>query len=157
MLETNNSIKATAFAVLIGAGLTAAKATPFTVSGTAWKVAAPSANGAPRPEVAASVACPVVVARDSFGNVLGGIRLSQHAVPTATNTGVNLPVATFCRLFGSFQPFDAATLDMLYPEHGAYVNQVAKTAHQNLKDGFIVVEDAVATIRDAAQSGIGKH
>lgn len=99
---------------------------------------------------------PVVAARDSFGNVLGGIRLSQHAVPTATNTGVNLPVATFCRVFGSFQPFDADALDVLYPNHGMYLSQVTKTAHQNLRNGFIVVEDAIATVRDAALSTIGK-
>ena len=51
-----------------------------------------------------------VMARDNFGNALGGIRLSQHAVPTATNTGLNSGPG-FCRLFGWFQPFDAATLD----------------------------------------------
>ncbi len=99
---------------------------------------------------------PVVAARDSFGNVLGGIRLSQHAVPTATNTGVNTPVATACRTFGTFQPFDAGTLATLYPEHGTYVSQVTQTTHRNLRNGFIVVEDAIATVRDAAQSGIGR-
>lgn len=99
---------------------------------------------------------PVLVARDSFGNVLGGIRLSQHAVPTATNTGVNLPVLTFCRVYGSFRPFDAATLAALYSDHGTYVSQVTQVTHQNLKNGFIVVEDAMATVQDAAQSGVGK-
>jgi hypothetical protein len=34
---------------------------------------------------------PVVIARDSFGNALGGIRRSHLPVPTATNTGVNGP------------------------------------------------------------------
>lgn len=40
---------------------------------------------------------PEVIARDGFGNALGGIRLSQHAVPTATNTGVNGPLTNACR------------------------------------------------------------
>jgi len=97
-----------------------------------------------------------VIARDSFGNALGGIRLSQHAVPTATNTGVNSG-PPFCSLFGSYQPFDAATLAELYPNHGTYISQVTHTAHDNLKSGFIVLEDKIATVQEAAQSDIGKR
>ena len=103
-----------------------------------------------------SLGPPVVIARDSFGNALGGIRLSQHAVPTATNTGVNSGPG-LCRTFGSFQPFDAATLDALYPNHGTYVSQVTQTTHENLSDGFIVPEDAMATVQEAAHSDIGKQ
>ena len=102
-----------------------------------------------------SLGPPVVIARDSSGNALGGIRLSQHAVPTATNTGVNSGPG-FCTLFGSFQLFDAATLDELYPNHGTYVSQVTHTAHDTLKNGFIVLEDAQATVQEAAQSDFGK-
>jgi alpha/beta hydrolase family protein len=96
-----------------------------------------------------------VVARDGFGNALGGIRLSQHAVPTATNTGLNSGPG-FCRLFGSYQPFDAVTLDSLYPNHGNYVMQVTHATTENRKAGFIVQEDAITTIRDGAQSAIGR-
>jgi hypothetical protein len=95
-----------------------------------------------------------VVARDSTGNALGGIRLAEHAVPTATNTGVNGPATTFCRTFGSHEPFDLATLGALYPNHGTYVGRVARVAHGNVRDGFIVVEDAAATVTAAARSGI---
>jgi hypothetical protein len=102
-----------------------------------------------------SLGPPVVIARDSFGNALGGIRLSQLAVPTATNKGVNSP-PPFCSLFGTFQPFDAGTLDALYPNHGTYVSQVTHTTRDNLKNGFIVPEDATATVQEAAQSVIGK-
>ena len=97
-----------------------------------------------------------VVARDSVGNALGGIRLSQHAVPTATNTGLNSGPG-FCRLFGTYQSLDAVTLDALYPNHGTYVRQVTHATTGNLKVGFIVVEDAITTIREGAQSDIGKH
>ena len=38
------------------------------------------------------------IARDSSGNALGGIRLSQHEVPTAANTGVNSG-SGFCSLY----------------------------------------------------------
>ena len=108
-------------------------------------------------EVASQTAQISVLARDTFGNVLGGIRLSQHAVPTATNTGLNTPLASVCRHMGSYMPFDQPTLDALYPEHGTYVSKVAQTTIENLRNGFIVVEDAIATIRDAAHSGIGKQ
>jgi hypothetical protein len=99
---------------------------------------------------------PVVVARDSFGNALGGIRLSQHALPTATNTGVNSGPG-FCRLFGTFQPFDEARLAALYPDHATYLSQVIDATVDSLKSGFIVPEDAAATIHEAWLSDIGKR
>ena len=98
-----------------------------------------------------------VLARDSFGNALGGIRLSQHVVATATNTAVNAPYTTACVRYGTYLPFDEATLDALYPNHGAYVDQVARVTADNRMAGYIVVEDAAATIRDAAGSNIGKR
>jgi hypothetical protein len=103
-----------------------------------------------------TVGPPNIIARDGFGNALGGIRLSQLTVPTATNTGVNSG-PSFCSLLGSFQPFGAATLAELYRNHGAYVSQVTHAAHDNLRDGFIVLEDEIATVQEAAQSDIGKQ
>jgi len=96
-----------------------------------------------------------LLARDSFGNALGGIRLSQHDVPTATNTGLNTPATTFCRYLGSSVPFDQATLDALYPNHGTYVRQVTHVTQGNVGAGFIVREDATVTIEAAAKSDIG--
>jgi hypothetical protein len=102
-----------------------------------------------------SVGPPAVMARDSAGNALGGIRLSQHAVPTAVNTGVNSGPA-FCRLFGSHEPFDAATLARLYPSHAGYVAQVREITQKNLEAGFILKPDADATIAEAEASTIGR-
>jgi hypothetical protein len=110
---------------------------------------------APRIEVV-SLGPPVVLARDFFGNALGGIRVSQFAVPTATNDGLNSGPG-FCRLFGSFQPFTAATLDALYPNHGHYVSQAVQAAHEAMKNGYVVVEDTISTIQEAVQSSIGKR
>ena len=92
---------------------------------------------------------PVVIARDDHGNALGGIRLSQHAVPTATNTGVNTGPGV-CNTFGSFQPFPDTTLGQLYPDHQTYVIRVVQATLDNLRAGFIVPEDAAATISEAA-------
>lgn len=95
-------------------------------------------------------------ARDERGNILGGIRLAEHAVPTAKNTGMNSGSNNFCFLYGSHEPFDAATLKALYPSHGAYVDAVRAVAEQNVRDGYILPEAAAATIRAAEMSSIGR-
>ena len=95
------------------------------------------------------------IVRDDAGNALGGIRLSQHAVPTATNTGVNTG-GMFCGLLGSSEPFDAARLARLYPTQAAYADKVKDVTEKNLKAGYIVKADAEATIAEARSSKIGK-
>jgi hypothetical protein len=97
---------------------------------------------------------PAVAARDKHGNALGGIRLAEHAVPTAVNTGLNSG-AGFCRLYGSHEPLDAATIASLYPSHAAYVDAVRDVTLRNLKAGFILKEDADQTIADAERSTVG--
>jgi hypothetical protein len=97
-----------------------------------------------------------VIARDEFGNALGGIRLSQHAVATATNTGLNTG-GMFCGLLGSHEPFDAARLTSLYPTHDGYVAKVKEVTAKNLKWGYLVKADADATIEDAKRADIGKR
>ncbi len=96
---------------------------------------------------------PTTKARDSYGNVLGGIRLSQHEVATGVNTGDNAG-SGFCRLFGSHVSFDDITLDALYRNHGDYVSAVNHVTNDNLKAGFILTEDAQETRVEAAQSDI---
>jgi hypothetical protein len=109
---------------------------------------------APRIQVPA-LGPPVVIARDRFGNALGGIRVSQFAVPTAVNTGFNSGSGR-CFLLGSFQPFNAATLDALYPNHGTYVSQATQAAHEAMKNGFVGLEDTLATVQEAVHSAFGK-
>ena len=98
---------------------------------------------------------PSVAKRDERGNALGGIRLAEIAVPTATNTGFNSG-AGFCRLFGSHEPFAPATLQALYPTHGEYVAAVRKVTEENVRAGYILEAEAAATIEAAAQSTIGR-
>ena len=114
---------------------------------------------APDIEVTA-IGTPSAITRDADGNALGGIRLSQHAVPTATNTGQNTavigsPYAVYCRTYGSFVPFTPERLAQLYANHGVYVNEVARVTNENLASGYIVWEDAEATKTQAAESGVG--
>ena len=97
------------------------------------------------------------IMRDADGNALGGIRLSQHAVPTATNTGVNGPVTKpWCLVMGSYVPFTTQRLNELYPTHQDYVSEVIDSTHAAQRAGYIVGHDAAETIKAAAQSDIGR-
>lgn len=117
-----------------------------------WMVDGTPPPTAPRIELTST--SPATPVRDSFGNVLGGIRLSEHAVPIAVNDGVNSG-AGFCILYGSHIDFDVATLSALYPKHATYVSAVRAATKQTVKDGFILAEDAAGTIDQADRSFIG--
>ena len=96
-------------------------------------------------------------ARDEYGNILGGIRLAEHVVATATNTGFNSGVVNrFCGLYGSHEPFDRETLNLLYPIHNVYLDAIKAAVNQNLEDGYILPYAAERTIREAEASTIGK-
>jgi hypothetical protein len=99
------------------------------------------------------------VVHDQYGNAHGGIELSQHAVPTATNTGQNEGGATGgernCNLMGSYTAWDGPRLAMLYPTHATYVAKVREVTEKNLKAGYIVKADADATIAEAQRSSVG--
>jgi hypothetical protein len=99
------------------------------------------------------------VVHDLMGNAHGGIELSQHAVPTATNTGQNEGGAgggeRNCNLMGSYIAWDEARIAKLYPTHASYVAKVREVTEKNLKAGYIVKEDADATIAEAEHSTIG--
>ena len=97
-------------------------------------------------------------ARDENGNILGGIRLAEHAIATAKTTGMNSGVTNrFCFLYGSHEPFNAEVLDNLYPSHEAYVEAVTEVVRKNLEDGYILPYAAERTIREAEASSIGRR
>jgi hypothetical protein len=102
------------------------------------------------------------VARDQFGNGMGGIRLPQLEVPTATLTGTGNaaadtnPVSRFCVLFGTTTPFSAATLAQLYPTHAAYVRAFTEATERLARQGFLLPadeQDALFTARQAPVPG----
>ena len=95
------------------------------------------------------------IVRDSFGNALGGIRLSEHAVATATNSGENTG-GGFCFLTGWHEGFDKARLSALYSTHAAYVSAVKATTEANIKAGYVVKADGQRTIAEAERSEVGK-
>ena len=94
-------------------------------------------------------------ARDEHGNILGGIRLAEHDVPTATNTGFNNGVVNrFCTLYGSHEPFDQETLNFLYPDHNTYLDAIKAVVEKNLEDGYILPYAAERTIREAEATAL---
>jgi hypothetical protein len=95
------------------------------------------------------------IVRDSFFNALGGIRLAEHDVATAVNTGENTG-SGFCFLTGWHEAFDRTRLAALYSSHAAYVSAVKASTERNLKAGYIVKADADKTIAAAERSDIGK-
>lgn len=100
------------------------------------------------------------VVHNELGNAHGGIELSQNAVPTATNTGQNeggiRGGERNCNLMGSYLVWDEARLATMYPTHAAYVAKVKEVTEKNLDAGYIVKEDADATIAEAERSSIGR-
>jgi hypothetical protein len=118
-----------------------------------WMVEGTPPPTSPRIELA-SVGNPSVAQRDSFGNALGGIRLSEHEVAIAVNDGVNSGPG-FCILYGSHIPFDVATLATLYSRHGDYVSEVKDVTKANVEAGFILSTDSSGTIEQADRSIIG--
>jgi hypothetical protein len=101
---------------------------------------------------------------DEFGNGVAGVRLPSMDVPTATYTSGNVadpslpPFLRFignlaCRLSGSVTPFDELTLNMLYPNHGKYVNQISHAVKSLKSQGLLLQSDAVK-IKALAQEGI---
>jgi hypothetical protein len=100
------------------------------------------------------------VARDSFGNGIGGIRLPQLEAPAATLTGTgnapadSNPVSGFCVLFGTTTPFDAATLSQLYPTHATYVRQFTRATESLVRQGFLLPADAEDALFTAQQAPV---
>jgi hypothetical protein len=88
------------------------------------------------------------IVRDAHLNALGGVRTPQVDVPIATLTGEG------SGLNGSTTPFDTATLEALYPTHGAYVSKFVQDTRRTLDGGFITPEGAQQMRTNAAQSNI---
>ena len=88
-------------------------------------------------------------ARDAFGNILGGIRLAMHEVPTAKNTGMNNGNSPFCYLYGSHEPFSKEILKNLYSTSESYMRAVREIVEKNIDEGFILSADGRKTVDEA--------
>ncbi len=95
----------------------------------------------------------VIPARDLYGNALGGIRLSQQAVPTGTNSGINAGNGA-CARWGYTLPFVDTTLNDIYTTHTTYVNLVTTATNSALNSKYITAEDSAQNIADATAAVI---
>ena len=138
-----------------------------TESGSNWMSYAPVYNAAlrhlhhwikdgveppsmPRVEVNPGVPRPDVV-RDQHGNAVGGIRLPDVAVPTASHSGFGTPRegSRFGFLYGTATDFDAEQLAELYPDSESYLEAWNAALDRCVDQGMVLPEDA-ATMREQA-------
>jgi hypothetical protein len=97
---------------------------------------------------------PTVLPRDENGLVKGGIRLAAVEVPIATNTGANTGPA-FCGLYGSHTAFPPSKVAQLYRNNREYAEAVKRVTQQNVRDGFVLPDDAKEINDEAKNSSVG--
>jgi hypothetical protein len=99
------------------------------------------------------------VARDRFGNALGGLRTPILDVPTATysptdDVAHDTALSGLCLLVGYNTPFSHATLHSLYSSHGDYVARVARESSSLVRQGFWLPADAEQVVQQAAAAAV---
>jgi hypothetical protein len=119
----------------------------------AWVVDGTPPPKAPRIQTTGDTAAPFAL--DADGNVKGGIRTPQVDAPVAKLSGLGQTGASFCSIFGTTKPFDAATLATKYPSHAAFVKRWNRATDKAVEAGFIVAADADGIKAAAAQSTVG--
>lgn len=90
---------------------------------------------------------------DQFGNVTGGLRSPFVDVPTSTWFGSSTGPG-FCFIVGHVVPFDQATLQSLYPTHGAYVRGVIRDVFGLVAQRYLTLADGLKLIHQAQSSDI---
>jgi hypothetical protein len=89
---------------------------------------------------------------DANGNAKGGIRTPWEDAPTAKLSGMGNTGGPFGFLFGTTQPYDAATLSKLYPGGKAdYLKKFDASLEKSVKAGYILPADQ-AEIRALADA-----
>jgi Alpha/beta hydrolase domain len=100
---------------------------------------------------------PAAVARDQFGNALGGLRTPFVDVPTATYVPTDTARpggSVFCVLDGYNVPFGRDTLATLYRNHGQYVARVVRETNRLVREGFWLRFDAGDVVEEAVHADV---
>jgi Alpha/beta hydrolase domain len=103
-------------------------------------------GGSPPPEmprIEFDAADPPAIARDPYGNALGGIRLPDFDVPTGEHIGTGKG-DVLASLVGFSRPFSPAELAELYPNREAYLGRWHAALAHGVDAGFVLPEDAPA-------------
>ena len=83
------------------------------------------------------------VARDVYGNAIGGVRLPDLDVPTHEHRGMAMGTG-YMPLFGGSQPFTADELRALYPSREVFVQRWCAAVDRLVASGALRPEDAPA-------------
>lgn len=86
--------------------------------------------------------------RDANGQILGGIRTAAQDAPLSKNAGIGSG-PWFCGPSGNHVDFTADQLCKLYGNHEAYLTRVKAVVNTNVKDGFLLPEEAQKTVEEA--------
>ncbi|MEZ5171541.1 MAG: alpha/beta hydrolase domain-containing protein [Acidimicrobiia bacterium] len=91
------------------------------------------------------------IVRDDNGIALGGVRNPLVDVPVVVTTGdpPEPADAGVCRLFGSTDELDQATLLDLYGSADVYLDEFAASAEKAVNDGFLLRPDADELLTEA--------
>jgi len=88
---------------------------------------------------------------DAHGLALGGVRTPWVDVPTARTSGTGGQESVMAAIFGSGEPFDAATLRRLYPGGaGQYLESFTAALDGAIDSGFVLAADRDEILRLAA-------
>ncbi|OBG45584.1 hypothetical protein A5672_08605 [Mycobacterium alsense] len=88
---------------------------------------------------------------DPNGLARGGVRTPWVDVPIARTSGITDDANIMAAIFGSGEPFDAATLRRLYPGGaGQYLEQFAAALDEAIGSGFILAADRAEILELAA-------
>jgi hypothetical protein len=111
-------------------------------------------HGTPPPRAARlqlSTTAPPVIARDSLGNAIGGVRTPAVDVPVAALSGIApAGASTLCSLFGSTTPFDRSTLMRLYGDKSGYLSAYEASLNKAIAGGFLLGADRTALLQQAS-------
>jgi hypothetical protein len=93
---------------------------------------------------------PAQIARDRFGNALGGIRLPEMAAPIAEYCGLGDGPGPFGWLFGWARLFSEEELASLYPSRQAYEDAYVRAVEECVAAGVVREQDGPSLKSQAA-------
>jgi hypothetical protein len=98
------------------------------------------------------------IARDDYGNALGGIRLPDLEIGRGQYIAFDPPSFFGFGLFGTWKDLQCEPLEgrPRFRNHGEYVSQFAHHAQRLVAEGYLLQEGARRLISEAAQSEVGK-
>jgi hypothetical protein len=126
-----------------------------------WVRKGTPAPRAPRIEVAGEGA-QARIAKDQFGNALGGVRTPWVEVPIATYHAGHGPGPGCGQNFGYTEPFSWARLDALYGSYKTYASRMSQAVDRSVKERWLTEADgrkikAELAVPAAAAQGTSSH